>query len=276
MGIYDVFSATIAARHFDAVFLSGYGFTASHYGLPDEGYVTWVDIVDFCSRVRSMLPSTHIIVDIDDGYGDEKMGTSVARRLEQAGASAVVFEDQRRPKKCGHLPGKEVLPIETYLPRLDALLQARRDLFVIARTDAGFEEGVIRAQAYANSGADAVLVDGLSSLDQIKQIRDQIPDSTFLTVNLIRGGKTPPVSLSELERQGVNLVIYSTPCLFAAQEAIENSMRQMLHSDCLLDSRQGRIQLNHNNQVLLDNRTRAEFSSAAPVAIVPAMEVGRS
>jgi len=82
IGIYDVFSASIAARYFDAVFLSGYGFTASHYGLPDEGYVTWKDMVDFSARVRSILPSTHIIVDIDDGYGDEKISRNVVQWLE--------------------------------------------------------------------------------------------------------------------------------------------------------------------------------------------------
>ena len=71
IGVYDVFSASIAVRSFDAVFLSGYGFTASHYVLPDEGYATWTDMVTYFERVRTVLPSTQVIVDIDDGYGDE-------------------------------------------------------------------------------------------------------------------------------------------------------------------------------------------------------------
>jgi 2-methylisocitrate lyase-like PEP mutase family enzyme len=271
MGIYDVFSASIAARHFDAVFLSGYGFTSSYYGLPDEGYVTWDDIVDFSARVRSILQSAHVIVDIDDGYGDEKISMNVVRRLEQAGASGVILEDQKRPKKCGHLPGKEVLPTETYLRRLEALLEVRRDLFIVARTDASFEEGVVRAQAYAHAGADAVMVEGLTSVDQVKQVRDRIPGDTFLTVNLIRGGKTPPVALSDLDRYGANLVIYSTPCLFPAQQAIEDAMRRMLENDCILDHGHGRIQLGDNNQILLDNRTRAGLENDSPVKLVSAV-----
>ena len=81
-------------------------------------------------------------MDIDDGYGDEKISTNVVRRLEQAHASGVIFEDQKRPKKCGHLPGKEVLPTATYIKRLEALLKVRRDLFIVARTDAPFEDGL--------------------------------------------------------------------------------------------------------------------------------------
>jgi len=125
----------------------------------------------------------------------------------------------------------------------------------VARTDAPFEDGLSRVQAYADAGADAIMVEGLTSVDQVQQVRDSIPETTFLTVNLIRGGKTPPVTLSELERCGANLVIYSTPCLFPAQEAIEDSMQRMLEKDCVLDRSHGRIQLEDNNRILVDNRT---------------------
>jgi 2-methylisocitrate lyase-like PEP mutase family enzyme len=271
MGIYDVFSASIASRYFDAVFLSGYGFTASHYGLPDEGYVTWNDIVDFTARVRAILRSAHIIVDIDDGYGDEKISMNVVRRLEQAGASAVILEDQKRPKKCGHLPGKEILPTATYLRRLEALLDVRRDLFIVARTDASFQEGLVRAQAYAKAGADAVMVEGLTGVDQVAELRERIPEGTFLTVNLIRGGKTPPVTLSDLDRHGANLVIYSTPCLFPVQQTIEDAMQRMLDNNCVLDDSYGRVQLKDNNQILLDNRMRAGLESNRPVRPISAI-----
>lgn len=261
IGIYDAFSASIASKYFDAVFLSGYGFTASHYGLPDEGFVTLDDIVGLTERIRFILPSVHIVVDIDDGFGDERACTDAALRLEQAGASAVILEDQARPKRCGHFGGKSVLPVDAYLCRLSALLEARRKLMVVARTDACFEEGLARVQAYAKAGADAVMLEGLSEAAQIGRIRAQIPAEVFLAVNLIRGGKTPPVALSELGRLGANLVIYSTPCLFPAQQALADTMQRMLENDCILDDSHGRIQLADNNQVLVDNRIRAGIKS---------------
>ena len=257
MGIYDVLSASLASRYFDTVFLSGYGFSASHYGLPDEGYVTWTDMVDFAERIRAVLPDAHMVVDIDDGYGDEKIAVNVVRRLEQVGVSGVIFEDQKRPKKCGHLPGKEVLPVDVYLPRLEALLAARSDLFIVARTDASFEEGLERAAVFAAAGADAVMVEGLHDLDAVARVRAQLPPEVFLTVNLIQGGKTPPVGLKELEARGANLVIYSTPCLFPAQGAIEDAMQRMLDNDCRLTDDLGRVQLAHSSSTLVANRDRA-------------------
>ena len=107
IGVYDTFSAGIAARHFDALFISGFGFAASHYGLPDMGYIAWSDMVAFVQRVRAILPQQHLLVDIDDGYGDPEVAAHVVGLLERAGASGVVLEDQKRPRKCGHLEGKQ-------------------------------------------------------------------------------------------------------------------------------------------------------------------------
>lgn len=223
IGVYDVFSATLAARRFDGVFLSGFSFAASYYGLPDMGFIAWSDIVNYVHRVRALLPRCHLLVDMDDGYGDPEIASHVVRLLETAGASAVVLEDQQRPRRCGHLEGKQVLPLEEYIPKLRAVLDARGDLVVVARTDAsGPGEIRRRLRAFEAAGADALLVDGVRDLGFIAELRQEF--SLPLVFNQIAGGKSPPRTLAELADAGVTVAIYSTPCLFAAQAGIEEAL----------------------------------------------------
>ena len=254
IGIYDLMSASIAAKHFEAIFCSGYGFSASQYGLPDEGFITWTDMVNYVERVRTILPDTHIVVDIDDGYGDPNIASTVVRKLERVGASAVILEDQKRPKKCGHLPGKELLEVNTYLSRLNAVLDSKDKMYVIARTDSpNIDEGIIRANRYAEVGADAIMIEGLTDISQISRIRESIPEKVSITVNLIAGGKTPPVTLEDLKSLKVNLVIYSTPCLFAAHAAIDEAMEKMISSDLILTENSSKISLKESNELLSQN-----------------------
>lgn len=230
VGIYDAFSAAVAGRRADHLFLSGLGFAASQYGLPDVGFVAWAEMVAFAERVRAILPGHAILVDIDDGYGDPDIVAHVVRRMEAAGATGIVLEDQRRPRRCGHLDGRQVLPLEEYLVKLERALAERRDLFVIARTDAsGAEEIARRLDAFADMGADAVLADGLANPASIRSFRDRtgIP----VAFNQIAGGKSPPRSARELEEAGISIGIYSTPCLFAAQAAIDATVHALLGPD---------------------------------------------
>ena len=136
VGIYDMYSASLAARHFDGFFLSGFGFAASYYGLPDIGFIAWPDIVAFAERLRLAFPAHHLLVDIDDGYADPEVACHVVQRLERAGASGVVLEDQQRPRRCGHADGKRILPLDEYLEKLALVLDSRDELVVVARTDA--------------------------------------------------------------------------------------------------------------------------------------------
>lgn len=251
IGVYDAFSSLLAADKFDAIFCSGYGFSASYYGLPDEGFITWTDMVAYVQRVRAILKDTHIIVDIDDGYGDHTIAEIVTRRLEQVGASGIILEDQRRPKKCGHLKGKEILPIDEYKKRLQAVIDTKNDIFVIARTDSDdFEDAIKRVNDYSSMGADAILIEGLKSHEQITNIRKKIPTDAKLVVNLIAGGKTKPIDLSELSDSGVNIVNYSTPCLFAAHRAIRESLDDLLKNNGKLSSSDKDVTLDDNNSFL--------------------------
>jgi 2-methylisocitrate lyase-like PEP mutase family enzyme len=127
--------------------------------------------------------------------------------------------------------GKQILPLEEYLEKLDLVLRTRENLLVVARTDATDEaEILLRARALAETDADVLLVDGVRSVDWIRKVREVIGDKPLL-FNQIAGGKSPRLSLSELEQLGVNVAIYSTPCLFAAQTAIENAMLELRAAD---------------------------------------------
>lgn len=230
IGIYDAFSASLAARHHDALFVSGFGFAASYYGLPDIGFIAWPDLLALVERLRCVLPAHHLLVDIDDGYCDVEVACHVVSRLDRIGASGVVLEDQKRPRRCGHFGGKQLMEMDAYLEKLDRVLATRRDLVVVARTDATDEHEIaVRLEAYADAGADAVLVDGLRDLRIIERLRRRIKQP--LVFNQIAGGKSPAISLSQLRDLGVQLVIYSTPCLFAAQTAIENALVDLARED---------------------------------------------
>ena len=226
IGVYDVFSASLAAKYFQGIFISGYGFAASHYGLPDIGFISWTDIVDLVHRIRTVLPDHYLLVDIDDGYADVEVACHVVSLLESVGASGVVMEDQKRPRRCGHLDGRQILDLEEYLVKLRKVLATRRTLDVVARTDAsGIDEIKKRAKAFAESGADAILVDGIKDLSLIREMK-----STFdkpLVFNQIAGGKSPSYSFDQLKDAGVSIVIYSTPCLFAAQSAIDIAVKSI-------------------------------------------------
>lgn len=233
VGVYDVYSASLAARRFDALFLSGFGFSASTYGLPDAGFISASDMIAYVGRVRVVAPAAHLLVDLDDGYGDPVVAAHTALLAEAAGASGIVLEDQARPKRCGHLPGKQVVPLDDYLAKLDRVLSARDDLFVVARTDASAEDEMLRrARAFAAAGADAVLVDGLEELALVRRLADELP--VPLCFNQIAGGRSRPYSAAELQDAGVRLAILSTPCLFAAQAAIEQELDRLAASDYLL------------------------------------------
>ncbi|MFI5782426.1 oxaloacetate decarboxylase [Nocardia sp. NPDC051570] len=231
IGVYDMYSASLAAQHYDGMFVSGFGFAASHYGLPDIGFIAWPDMVDFVQRLRLAFPHQHLLVDIDDGYVDPEVACHVVTHLERIGASGVILEDQKGPRRCGHVAGKQILPLDEYLEKLNLVLETRSDLVVVARTDATEEKEILRrAAALAETDADVLLVDGVRSVEWIRKIRKVIGDKPLL-FNQIAGGLSPRLSLSELQGLGVDVAIYSTPCLFAAHTAITEALLELRAND---------------------------------------------
>ena len=140
LGVYDCFSASIAAGFSTNLFLSGFGFSAAYYGLPDVGYITWTDMVGAAWRIRQILPGHKLLVDIDDGYVDIHTTLHTAKQLERMGTAMVMLEDQSRPRRCGHVDGKQLVALPAYMEKLNAMLAQREDICVLARTDASGDE----------------------------------------------------------------------------------------------------------------------------------------
>lgn len=253
IGAYDVFSASIAARHFDGIFISGYSFAASFYGLPDIGFISWSDITAFTQRVRTILPTHHIVVDMDDGYCDTDVACHVASLLEESGASGIILEDQKRPRRCGHVSGKQIMELSEFMEKLNSVLAQRHHLFVVARTDATNHDEILRrVEAFSRTDADAILADGITDLGLLKEI-SQMTDKPVV-FNQLYGGKSPAISLPELKRLGVSLVNYSTPCIKAAQSAIMLAMEQLKSQNGLLtDELAPGVALKECNQLLNEN-----------------------
>lgn len=238
IGVYDVFSASIAAHHYPALFVSGFSFAASYYGLPDIGFIAWPDIVAFAQRIRTVLPQHDLLVDIDDGFCDAEVACHVVSVLESAGATGVVMEDQLRPRRCGHFEGKRIMELDEYVAKLKHVLETRRKMFVVARTDASEPEEILRrAKAFSEAGADAVLADGIKEVELLQTMKREV--DCPIAFNQIAGGKSPVCTLQQLKSLGVSIVIYSTPCLFAAHWSVNDAMVELKKADGMLASTSG-------------------------------------
>lgn len=221
IGCHDALSAMVAEQSgFQAVFLSGYSVAASTFGNPDIGLTT---LSETCFLAGNMIRRLKIpvIVDIDNGYGNEDNVIRAVHELESAGAAGIILEDQVLPKQCGHTANKRVLPVDEYLRKLDAALRCRQTpLVVVARTDAApLDEAIRRANIYHAAGADVTLIDGVSSAAELQRITDEVPGPK--QVNLIYGGKTPLQSAPELFALGFKVILYSTPTLFLAMQSLQ-------------------------------------------------------
>ena len=253
IGVYDTFSATLAGQYYDSIFISGFSFAASYYGLPDIGLISWSDLVALTQRVRSVLPHHHLLVDIDDGYGDTEIACHVVALLEAIGVSGIIIEDQKRPRRCGHVDGKQLLELDQYLEKIEKILKTRKDLCVIARTDADEEAEIIRrGEAIVSLGVDAFLADGLADLNILQRLKAEL--KIPLVFNQLVGGKSPACTLADLQAMGVSIVNYSTPCLFAAQGAIEQAMLTLKQQDGLPNQKS--VSLKDCNTVLHNNLSR--------------------
>lgn len=229
-GCYDTLSAILLERAgFPAVFVSGYGVAASLLGSPDIGLTSLTETISVARRVAAAV-EVPVVLDIDNGYGDEDGVVRAVREAEAAGVAAVQLEDQVLPKRCGHASGKQVSSLDTALRKLECALDARSsDLCVIARTDATqLDEAIKRARAFHATGAEVTIVDGLRSEADLLRVAREVPGPKQL--NLILGGKTPILSDAEVERAGFKIVLYSTPALYASTKALLSTLSRLRQS----------------------------------------------
>lgn len=218
-GVYDAIGAKIAQKAgFDAMFQTGYGTSATLFGMPDYGFIGSTETIENARRICRAV-SVPVIVDSDTGYGNALSVWKLVNELESAGASGIFLEDQRWPKRCGHMSGKEVIEKEEYAEKLQAALDARKskDFVIVARTDAratrGLDDAIERGKYYRKIGADAVFVEAPKSIDEMKKIGKSI--NAPLVANMIEGGATPIVPSAMLHRMGFRIILYPLSVLFA-------------------------------------------------------------
>jgi methylisocitrate lyase len=230
-GVFDALSAKIAERAgFPAVVLTGYGVAASHIGEPDVGLLAQTEVLDTARRVVAAV-KIGVIVDGDTGYGGPLNVQRMVRELIAMGARGILLEDQRWPKRCGHMRGKEVIAAEEHAAKIRAAVDERGDArFVItARTDAletdGLDEAIRRARLYKEAGANLLFVEGPRSVDELRRIGAELPPP--LVVNLIEGGRTPLCSLEELAEMGFFSVGFVLSGLYAAARALDETYREI-------------------------------------------------
>jgi len=224
-GVHDMVSLRMAdAFGFDALYMTGFGTVASHLGLPDAGLATYTDMV---GRVRQMatMARTPLIADGDTGYGGLLNVAHTVQGYEAAGAAAIQLEDQEVPKKCGHTPGRRVVPTADMVRKIEVAVASRAtsDFLIIARTDArsslGLDEALRRAEAYARAGADVLFVESPESEDEMRRIGASV--ELPLLANMVDGGRTPVLSRDALEQLGYKLAIFPVTALLAATQAMQ-------------------------------------------------------
>ena len=218
-GVYDAIGAKIAQKvGFEAMFQTGYGTSATLFGMPDYGFIGAAETTENARRICRAV-SVPVIVDSDTGYGNALSVWKLVNELQSAGAAGIFLEDQRWPKRCGHMAGKEVIEKEEYAEKLQAAVDAKKskDFIIVARTDAratrGLEDAIERAKYYKKIGADAVFVEAPRSIDEMKKIGKVI--NAPLVANMIEGGATPVLSAKELHRMGFKIILYPLSVLYA-------------------------------------------------------------
>lgn len=224
-GVHDLVSLRLADSFgFEALYMTGFGAVASYLGLPDAGLATYTDMV---GRVKQMASQARapLIADADTGYGGLLNVRHTVRGYEEAGASAIQLEDQEFPKKCGHTPGRRVIPMDEMVKKIRVAVEARasRDFLVIARTDArtahGLDEALRRADAYANAGADVLFVESPESTEEMRTIGERFSGIPLLA-NMVDSGRTPVLTKGELEALGYRLAIFPIASMLAAVKAM--------------------------------------------------------
>jgi 2-methylisocitrate lyase-like PEP mutase family enzyme len=225
-GVYDMISAKIAdGLGFKALYMTGFGVSASHLGLPDAGLIGYSEMV---SRVSQICRGTRtpVICDADTGFGGLLNIEHTVRGYEAAGAAAIQLEDQVFPKKCGHTPGRRVVPVEQMARKIEVAVASRSspDFQIVARTDArtqhGLDEALRRGEAYAKAGADILFIESPESEEEMTRIGRHF--DVPLLANLADGGRTPILPKKRLEELGYKIAIFPVTGLLATAKALEH------------------------------------------------------
>ncbi|MDD4692651.1 MAG: 2,3-dimethylmalate lyase [Eubacterium aggregans] len=234
-GAHDAMTAKVIGRlGFDAVYMTGYGQSASHLGQPDVGLLTMTEMV---ARANAIVEAAGVpvIADADTGFGNAVNVMRTVREYEKAGVAVIQLEDQVMPKKCGHMVGREIVSKEEMVGKIKAAVDTRvnPDFMIMARTDArttkGIEEALERGLAYKEAGADIIFIESPEGEEEMKRINETIPGYTL--ANMVEGGRTPLLKNAALEALGYNITIYPTASIYVATKAMVDLWTALKNDD---------------------------------------------
>lgn len=229
-GAFNAASALLVEKAgFEAAYISGAGLSNSN-GLPDAGVLSREEVLSLSSTIIKSI-KIPAIVDIDTGFGGPEDVRETVRLFEAAGAAAVQIEDQEFPKRCGHLPGKSVIPAEEFIDKIKAARagRTRADFFIIARTDAratgGLDEAIKRGRQYANAGADMIFPEALETKEEFREFAREV--KAPLVANMTEFGKTPFITLDEFSELGYSLVLFPMTAFRTMMKAVEDALMEI-------------------------------------------------
>jgi 2,3-dimethylmalate lyase len=231
-GAFDSLAARLVEEAgFPAVYMTGFGTSASLIGRPDVGLLTMTEMAGNAGRIAACV-DIPVIADADTGYGNPLNVIRTVGAYEAAGVAGIHIEDQVAPKKCGHLEGKQVIPAEEMAQKIRAAVEARAqpEFVIIARTDAraveGLEQALQRGRLYREAGADVLFIEALTSEAEAEEAVRAFPGVPLL-FNWAEGGKTPPISLDRLRELGYRIVIFPLSTLLAATGAMRRILQEI-------------------------------------------------
>jgi len=231
-GAHDVLTARIIEQTgFDAVYMTGYGTSASVLGRPDVGLLTMTEMVERARNIADII-NIPLIADADTGYGDIINVIRTVRAYEKAGVACIQLEDQVAPKKCGHMLGREIIPAKEMVKKIEAALSTRTDpdFMIMARTDArtnyGYEEAIRRCKLYKQAGADIIFYESPENIEEMEELNKELGD-TLTLANMLEKGRTPLLTVTELEKLGYNLVIFCVSSVYVTAKAVKDLMEHL-------------------------------------------------
>ncbi len=262
-GVYDAIGAKIVEKiGFEAMFQTGYGTSATLLGMPDYGFIGSTETIDNARRICHAV-SVPVIVDADTGYGNALTVNKLVHELETAGASGIFLEDQKWPKRCGHMKGKEVIPKDEYAEKLQAALDARsdKDFIIVARTDArateGLDKAIERGLFYKKIGADVIFIEAPKTIQEMQKIGNSI--NAPLVANMIEGGATPIISKSKLHSMGFKIILYPLSVLFSNTYATFQTLKELKRFGITKKSKKKMVNFDQFNEIVeLSKYTKLE------------------
>lgn len=233
-GVADALTAKVAERAgAKAITCGGYAATASLLGRPDTSLLTMAELADHYARIADVV-DIPLFADGDTGFGNVTNVARTTRAYERAGVAGFFIEDQVFPKRCGHMAGKAIVPVEEMVAKLKAALDARRDpdLVIMARTDAnaveGIERAIERAHIFREVGADLLFVEAPTTMAEMQRIPAELDGPCM--ANNVEGGRTPIIPAADLQAMGYAVTVYPVAVCYVIAHATDRLMRTILGS----------------------------------------------